>query len=59
MNKDKGEVKGLNGWLKRFNGRFKDCGLLLVLGSIIVAAAWAVFHTDDKGNTIPVYATET
>ena len=52
-------MKGLNGWLKRFNGRFKDCGLLLVLGSIIVAAAWAVFHTDDKGNTIPVYATET
>ena len=59
MNKRNDGKKSLNGLLKRLDMRFKDCALLLVLGLVIVAAAWVVFHTDDEENTIPVYATET
>ena len=44
--------------LKRAEGKMKDISLLLVLGLVIVAGAWVVFHADDAEKTVSVYATE-
>ena len=57
MNKMNGVKGKMGSLLKRYEGKVKDISLLLVLGLVIVAGAWVVFHTDDAENDLPVYAT--
>ena len=45
--------------LERFNGKVKDGLLLLIVGFLVVMAAWLVFHSDDADDSTAVYATET
>ena len=59
MNKDNKVKSGVSSLLKRLDGKFKDVAWLVVLGLVVVTAAWGVFHADDKEKSIPVYATET
>ena len=59
MNKINGEWKGLVNLLKRFEYKMKDGALLVVLGVVVVLAAWLVFHAGEKEVSAPAYATET
>ena len=59
MNKENRVKNGISSLLKRFDGKVKDIALLAVLGLVIIAMAWVVFHTEDGENAIPTYATET
>ncbi len=59
MNKNKGKRGGWRELLDRFDIKLKDAALLVILGIVVVAVAWIVFHTEDPENAIPTYATET
>ena len=50
---------GISGVLKKLDAKMKDGALLLILGFIVVMAAWLVFRSDDGEKTTAVYATET
>ena len=59
MNNSNGEKKGLSSLLKRFDNKVKDGALLVILGIVVVCVAWLAFHTDEKEDNVPTYATET
>ena len=58
MNKNDSIKSKATSLLKRFEGKIKDISLLFVLGMVIVAGAWMVFHANDAANDLPVYATD-
>ena len=59
MNKDKGKRGEFRAFLNRFDIKLKDTALWVIVGVVIVAFAWIVFHAEDTENAIPTYATET
>ena len=50
---------GISGVLKKLDGKMKDGALLLIVGFIVVMAAWLVFRVNDADDTVSMHVTET
>ena len=59
MNKKITQKRNLSYLLTCFNGKMKDVALVMVLGFMVVFAAWQIFHADETKESAVVHTTET
>jgi len=58
LNKMQKEERGFKKLFGRIEIKLKDVFLWISLGSVLIFAAWYIFHTEDKSDVVAVTMTE-